>query len=285
MTADGMVWRAGGFFQDPQKAGGFLAALLAFKVVLLVRGRFHVPWLRMLVWCAVLAGVAALFLTVSRAAIMSFLLVSTLALVAANRWPGAIKVMGVFALVLLGVSLVLVPQLWISVLPGSFANRLGNSHEELMIRVDIWMDTWDMFKNHPVTGIGFSGFQQYLLDTRPMVTNYYGIGVAEGVPYIPNQPESGYFKILYEGGILGTLAVLVLIGATLRRAFVGIASAHVSADERSQVIAALAGLAAFAITFATLFTTVDPRMLALFAILLAVVWQPSVPQSSPARRS
>jgi O-antigen ligase len=170
-----------------------------------------------------------------------------------------------------------------AVLPGSFATRLGSVHEELMIRVGIWMDTWDMFANHPLTGIGFGGFQQYLLDTRPMVTNYYGIGVAEGVPYIPAQPESGYFKILYEGGIMASLAALVLIGATVRRGIASVASRHVGADERSQVIAALAGLATFAITFSTLFNTSDPRMLALFAILLAVAWQPSVQSSNPAR--
>jgi O-antigen ligase len=212
------------------------------------------------------------------------MLVSVVALVAANRWPAVLKLMGLLAVALLGASLVAVPELWMALLPSSFATRLGNSHEELMIRVGIWMDTWDMFANHPVTGIGFGGFQQYLLDTRPMVTNYYGIGVAEGVPYIPNQPESGYFKILYEGGILGSLAVMVLIGATLRRGIAAIASRQVGADERSQVIAALAGLAAFAITFVTLFNTVDPRMLALFTILLAVAWQPSVQRSSPAAR-
>lgn len=284
MTAEGVIWRAGGFFQDPQKAGGFLAALLTFLLVLLLRGRFHQSWLRMLVACAIVAGAGALFLTVSRAAIMSFLLVSVLALVAANRWPALLKMTGILALVVLGVSLALLPDLWMGLLPSSFATRLGSSHEELMIRVSIWMDTWDMFANHPVTGIGFGGFQQYLLDTRPMVTNYYGIGVAEGVPYIPSQPESGYFKILYEGGILGSLAVLVLIGATLRRGIATIANRHTSADERSQVIAGLAGLSAFAITFATLFNTVDPRVLALFAILLAVAWQPSVRQSNPAAR-
>jgi O-antigen ligase len=284
MTAEGVIWRAGGFFQDPQKAGGFLAALLTFLLVLLLRGRFHQSWLRMLVACAILAGAGALFLTVSRAAILSFLLVSVVALVAANRWPALLKVTGILVFAVLGVSLALMPDVWMGLLPSSFATRLGSLHEELMIRVGIWMDTWDMFANHPVTGIGFGGFQQYLLDTRPMVTNYYGIGVAEGVPYIPNQPESGYFKILYEGGILGSLAVLILIAATLRRGIAAIASSQVGADERSQVIAAMAGLAAFAITFATLFNTVDPRMLALFAILLAVVWQPSVRQSSPAAR-
>lgn len=284
MTSEGVIWRAGGFFQDPQKAGGFLAALLAFLLVLLVRGRFHGQWLRALTACAIVGGAGALFLTVSRAAIMSFLLVSVVALVAANRWPAMLKLTGVLVLAALGVSLAVVPELWMGLLPSSFATRLGSSHEELMIRVAIWMDTWDMFANHPVAGIGFGGFQQYLLDTRPMVTNYYGIGVAEGVPYIPSQPESGYFKILYEGGILGSLAVLVLIGATLRRGIAAIADQGVGADERSQVIAALAGLAAFAITFATLFNTVDPRVLALFAILLAVVWQPSVRQSNPAAR-
>ena len=102
-------------------------------------------------------------------------------------------------------------------------------------------------------------------------------GEAAGVSYVPDQPESGYLKILYEGGILGTLATLLIIGASLRRAVAALASRSTGLDQRSEVIAALAGLAAFASTFTTLFTATDPRLLALLAILLAVVWRSSLP--------
>lgn len=285
MPDGSVLWRAGGFFQDPQKAAGFLAALLAFMLVLLVRGRFRARWLRLLVTSAVLAGTAALFLTVSRAAILSFAFVSTVALVATNRWPGALKVTVFLAFALLVASMVTAPELWMAALPSSIAARFGDSHEELMIRIGIWLDTWDMFARHPFTGIGFGGFEQYLLDTRPGVTNYYGIGEAEGVPYIPTQPESGYFKILYEGGIVGSLAALVFIGATLARSVSTITSREAGINERTQVIAALAGMLAFAISFATLFNTADPRVLAMLLILLAVAWQPSLQRQDQARHS
>lgn len=279
------IWRAGGFFQDPQKAGGFLAILLTFLLVLVLRGRIRGTWPRVLVWGAILVGVPALFLTVSRAAIGSFMVVSILVLAAANRWPVALKLAGFIGLGLLAGSLVVAPEFWASLLPGPLAERVMRSQAEFLLRVEIWLDTWDMFADHPVTGIGFGGFQQYLLDTRPGVFDYYGIGEQTGVAYVPDQPESGYFKILYEGGILGSLAALLLAGASLRRAGAALFGRLTSADTRSEVMAAIAGLTVFASTFATLFTTVDPRMLAVFAILLAVLWRPSTPSLYPTARS
>jgi O-antigen ligase len=271
------VWRAGGFFHDGQKAGAFLATLLTFLLVLAVRGRFRETWLKLLVWSTIIAGVPALFVTVSRAAILTFLAVSVLALVATNRWPLALKLGGFFALLLLTASVAVAPDFWMALLPGTLAARVEGLNEDWLYRIEIWFDTWEMFANHPLTGIGPGGFQQYLLDTRPGVFDFYGAGEAAGVSYVPDQPESGYLKILYEGGILGTLATLLIIGASLRRAVAALASSSTGLDQRSEVIAALAGLAAFASTFTTLFTATDPRLLALLAILLAVVWRSSLP--------
>jgi hypothetical protein len=48
-------------------------------------------------------------------------------------------------------------------------------------------------------------------------------------------------------------------------------------------MAGLAALAVFAGAFVTLFTTGDPRLLALLAILLALIWRPSLPPAPSAR--
>jgi O-antigen ligase len=280
-TAGEYIWRAGGFFQDPQRAGAFLASLLIFLLVLGVRGRFKGPSLRLLLWASIAIAMAALFLTVSRAAILTFLLVGVVSLVAMNRWPLFLKLGGVAGLLLLVVGMIVAPDFWLGLLPATLADRVAASQEEMQGRVDIWINTWEMFAGQPVTGIGIGGFAQYLIDTRPGTTDYFGIYESTGMSYIPDQPESGYLKILYESGILGSVATLVLMGATLRRAIRTLTGAD--ADARTEVVAALASLAVFAGTFVTLFTASDPRLLALFAILLAVIWRSSVPPIHPQR--
>lgn len=260
------IRRASGFFQDGQKAGAFLATLLAFLLVLAARRRFHDTGMRLLLWGAILIGTPALFLTVSRAAILALLVVSALVLLIASRWHAAIKFSG--ALVLLALS-----QLWPLLVPAALAERLAESDDDLQTRVAIWFDTWEMFADQPLQGIGFGGFQRYLLETRPGVLNYYGIGLESGTSYVPDQSESGYFTVLYETGLLGSAALLLLVGASLQRAFAGITRRGAAPAQRTELLAALAGLAVLAITFTTLFTTSDPRVLALFLLLLAVIWR------------
>jgi len=105
----------------------------------------------------------------------------------------------------------------------------------------------------------------------------YGLGEAEGVVYIPDQPESGYLKILYEGGIAGSLAALLVAGDALRRAItVVVAGSNVNPDVRTEGIAALAGLMTFAVTFVTLFTVSDGRIAGILAFFLAVIWHRSL---------
>jgi O-antigen ligase len=204
--------------------------------------------------------------------------------VAVNRWPAVLKLIVGVPLLLLAASLAFAPVQWTELLPAPLAGRLAKSSVELQSRKDIWFDTWDMFANQPLTGIGFGNFQRYLLDTRPGQFSYYGIGADNGVGYVPDQPESGWFKILYETGLLGSIAALLLLGDTLRRAVGGIIRAGDSAA-RTELVAALAGLVTFGITFTTLFTTGDRRLLALFAVLLAVIWHASSPPAAAGRRT
>jgi O-antigen ligase len=143
-----------------------------------------------------------------------------------------------------------------------------------------------MFADHPLTGIGMGSFRTYLLETRPGVVNYYGIGQATGAMYVPDQPENGYLKILYEGGIVGSIAVLIFVGASVRRALQLIWRSDRDSHARTETIAALAGMTTFAITFVTLFTWTDARMSALFTILISVVWWRSIELSrAPVRDS
>ena len=268
------VFRAGGFFQDPQRCGTFFAVLITFLLVVAVRGRLKEPGLRALVWLTIAAGLAALFMTISRSAILSCLLMSAVALFAFNAWSWHLKA-AIAATVIVLATVVSQTSFdtWVGLLPITAQTRLLQIPEGLETRVDIWFDTWDMFEKHPATGIGLGSFRPYLLQTRPGVTDYYGIGAASGVGYIPDQPESGWFKILYEGGVVGTLAALLVAGDAIRRALRGAAGAI--ADAKTECIAAFAALLTFAVTFTTLWTVGDPRIAGLLAFMFAVIWSRS----------
>lgn len=266
------IYRAGGFFQDPQRAGAYLACMITFLLLLSVRGRFDGVKMRFLVWAAIAVSLGALVTTISRSAILACLAVSAMTLFLFNKWNAAAKLLIMGSVIAVVLALALVPlETWLNTLPTTVLERFLYLREETDHRLTIWFDTWDMFADHPITGIGLASFQPYLIETRPGVFNYYDIGTAKGVSYIPDQPESGFLKILYEGGVLGSLAALVVVGDAIRRAMTVLAGDKASADARTELIAALAALATFGATFVTLYTPSDGRIAALFAFLLAVI--------------
>jgi O-antigen ligase len=273
------IYRAGGFFQDPQRAGDYLACMITFLLLLNVRGRFSGMKLRFLVWLAIAVSFGALVTTISRTAILACVSVSAITLFLFNKWNATAKLLIVGSLLVAAMSVTLIPvETRLNVLPSTVRDRFMYMHEELDDRLMIWFDTWDMFSDHPVTGIGIASFRPYLIETRPGVVNYYDIGRAEGIAYIPDQPESGYLKILYEGGIVGSLAALIVIIDVVRRALAVIARNAASPDARTEMIAALAALVSFGVTFITLYTLSDERLAVVFAIFLAVILRRSLQQ-------
>lgn len=278
------IYRPGGFFHDPQAAGAFIGTLVTFLLVLTLRGRFRGGRAGPFVWLAILAGLAALALTLSRGAIVACLAVSALALFMFNTWSAHIKaaMAGVLIIVVL-LAAQSSPDVLLDQLPTSLRARFLQSGEEAQQRLTVWFDTWDMFAKQPVTGIGPSSFRPYLLATRPGVVNYYGIGSLTNAGYVPDQPESGYLKILYEGGVLGSLAALLLIADALRRALAVIGARFADPIARTDCIAALAGLLTLGVTFVTLFNVSEPRIGALFAFLSAVIWHRSLERRAGGR--
>jgi O-antigen ligase len=273
MSESGLtIYRAGGFFQDPQRAGAYLACMITFLLLLAIRGRFTGTMMRFLVWTAIALSLGALVTTISRTAILACLSVSAMTLFLFNKWNAAAKLLVIGSVMVVAMSMALTPvETWLNILPSTVLDRFMTMRAEVDHRLLIWLDTWDMFADHPVTGIGIASFRPYLIETRPGVFNYYDIGTSEGVAYIPDQPESGYLKILYEGGILGSLAALTVVGDAFRRGIAVIVDKKANPDARTELIAALAALVTFGATFITLFTSADTRIAALFAIFLALI--------------
>ena len=292
--ADGtIVTRARGFFGDPQKAAQFMACAGCFLTVLLVRRRFaRQPRLRWLAIMAVLISLVALVLTGSRGALLAMGFGLSAGFLLFNPWSLPVKLMtGLLVGVVATVALQLPLGVYQAVVPRSVAARFAYVDQSAQERVKIWFDTWRMFADQPLQGIGLGSFRSYMAESSSVTRNFYGIGSRSGGDvYIPNQPESGYFKILYEGGLLGSLAALILLGATLARFFVVLHSRTLSADKKSEAIAAMTSLTVFAITFVTLFTISERRIVVLLALMMAFIWAPSLSRpraanSLPAGRS
>jgi O-antigen ligase len=224
--------------------------------------------------------------TISRSAIFACLSVSALALFAFNGWNAAAKLAFMGSMMLVVVLMALVPiEAWQNIVPATTMARFAALSADFESRREIWFDTWNMFADHPLTGIGLNSFRSFLIETRPNVFNYYGMGEAEGVVYIPDQPENGYLKILYEGGIAGSIAVLLVIGDSIRRALTVIASNNADSDARTESIAALAGLVSLGVTFVTCFTMSDGRIMGILAFFLAVIWHRSLQRAHVASKA
>jgi len=268
--------RASGFFQDPQKAAQFFACSFVFLLVLTIRSRFEERALRWLLPLAMVFAFTGIVVAVSRASLLAAVVIGTVSVLLFNRWStvtrlvvAAFLVGGAFAIYLLPAGL------WLSVLPADLAARFSLLASSYTVRSHIWYDTWEMFADHRLTGIGPGSFRPYLLETRPTVKNFYDIGNGTGFEYIPDQPESGYFKIFYEGGLLGSAAALLLAVEAIRR-FLRVAVSRQAADEaRTDVCAAFAAVMVFALSFVTLFIS-DPPNLALLMFLLALIWHRSL---------
>jgi O-antigen ligase len=78
---------------------------------------------------------------------------------------------------------------------------MGNATDETNAhRLGIWRSTWQLFKNHPVTGIGFGGFW------IAVSTVHQGSG-----RLVPQQAHNDYLEILASGGILGALLCVAFV--------------------------------------------------------------------------
>lgn len=267
------IRRGAGFFQDPQKAAQFLGCGLTFLLLLAVRRRFEQVKVRWLLWTSIALAVGGLVATISRSALLASVLVSAIFVLVFGRWSGLTKMAAFMGgLVLLAAAYLLVPgDVWLRIGPSGLAERFSSFQTSIDDRMYLWFLAKDAFTNQPLTGVGLGGFGPYVFETR-MTSFLFTGGQRSPLQYILGQPESGYFKIVYEGGLVGVLAVLVVVVDVIRRA-VGCLKVKLSTyDLRTDVIAAFAGLVVFGISFTTLFTVSDERNLAILVLFLAVIF-------------
>lgn len=272
-----IIYRPGGFFQDPQKAAQFFSCAGVLLLTLGWGQRFSKNKIHFAVWVATVSAFIALFLTLSRSALLAGVISIPFIFFFGVRRGIHIKTLAFIAFLGIMLSILFIPNdILIGMLPEEVKSRFSTIEESLFFRIRIWFDTWKMFADQPITGIGLGGFESYLLAENPSMKNYMGIGNTQAGIFIPGQPESGYFKILYEGGLLGSLATFLLVIAAFRRAFLVLHSPDALPKWKTEVVGSLVSLLVFGLSFTTLFTLSDERNIVILVLPLAIIWARSM---------
>ncbi|MFV0268566.1 MAG: O-antigen ligase family protein, partial [Draconibacterium sp.] len=132
-------------------------------------------------------------------------------------------------------------------------------------RLDIWRDSWKLFSNHAIEGIGPGNYREFSMRVDPSLRAKRAAG-----GYVPGGPESGYLKILYDTGIVGitgfTLFFLGTIIKIINRIIQSSSDSYVGAS-----VSAGFALIVFALNFVTLFTPSDSRICIIFIIMYAIL--------------
>jgi len=264
-----IIRRYSGFFQDPQKAAQFISCLSAFLAVLVSRRVIRGWFASLLSWAAVIVSVPAVLITESRASILVGLPVIVGAPIFFSRLKLAPRIAVSSAAVALILFFVAIYPIHVSC-GGQFVRairaRLERSGYDLSVRIRIWRGSWHIFQKRPIVGIGLGTYQEYLMRENPKLRAFHKQG-----GFVPNMPESGYLKVLYEGGIIGAMGCVGLIGSTVFL-FLGMLRINWNTAVADMAWAALFGLLIFLVTFTTIFTISDPRNAIVPVILLLPIF-------------
>jgi len=236
--------------------------LMVYLTVIWQRRALPRGLVRFLVLASIILAIPALLLTLSRLAIAAgaffcfagfFFLGRRAPAVQAALW---VFVIGIFcvALLLLGGD-----QLF-SLLPPDLQKRFITVDESASVRYGIWAATFKIFLSNPLLGVGLGNYREYLV---------HGAGLSVAASFVPDQPESGYLKVLYEVGALGSVALVWAIWGSIKRIAENLRSPV--PDVRSRAWATAAALGVFLVTFVTLFTTSDARNAFILVLLISLV--------------
>jgi len=268
-----MIQQGSGLFQDPQKAGQFIAVLLAYFSILIARKAVIGKWLKRIVYIAIILSVFGLLLTVSRLAIATGFAVILGAFFFLSKagifyrfFLGSVAIAAVILIVALGSR-----DFIRFVVPAEVAQRFELAESSGKGRFEIWEDTFHIFMDNPVVGIGPGSYQEYLIQSDSAWKRYRDMG---GV--VPIQPESGYLKVLYEIGVVGFLGFLYFFIAAITDVVRQLRFAKTK-EVASYAWAALGGVVIYITTFVTLFTPSDPRN-AILPLLLLLALKTKVKQ-------
>jgi O-antigen ligase len=136
--------------------------------------------------------------------------------------------------------------------------RKDDFNNSLDFRATIWQEAYDIYRAHPLLGIGIGNYKDYV--SRYAQDQYL---VLENEIVFLDQPENGYLKILTEFGAPGFLVVFALILG----AVIGSLRAWVKKQTDGRVLLFIAPVISWLVSFISLYSITDRRNLIVLVCL------------------
>ena len=187
-----VVVRYPSYFQDPQKYSQFLAA--SSFIMLIDTKKSNTRYIVSIITAII--AIICILLAGGRAGLTGWIL-------------------GLILVLLFGVGryrkILLISLVFISSIAIGFSNKFSIFQREALgesynFRMAIWSSAYDIFKEHPILGIGIGNYANYVAVNKP---DQFWIVQNEIVIY--DHPESGYLKLLIEFGLIGFCAISIII--------------------------------------------------------------------------
>ncbi|HEU4929776.1 MAG TPA: O-antigen ligase family protein [Candidatus Krumholzibacteria bacterium] len=197
---EGGIMRFSGLHENPNRAAAILCSALPLGVFAVRHAASR--WVRLAFGVGILLIVAAIFATFSRSVIVAL----TMVLIGVGAYEMRSRRSFIILGAVLALGILLAPRYyWDRVV--SLPDALKDSTRDWSVytRMLALSTAWEMFLNHPITGVGlgnFMGSSAYRLFVRIVVHNTY-------------------LEILVSTGIAGLVAFLTMLGAGVRHAVMG----------------------------------------------------------------
>ena len=205
-------YRVASTFSHPNHLAGFLVIMVPVGIALYRLSRGHGTRIA----CAALVALATLatVITYSRGALLASIALAVVYTRTRRAWPIA------------AVACALVVLLAPATLRDRVAGIGDTSSPEIASRLDLWEAAGEIFEEHPVAGVGLDGFSGAYVDLERSARFHLSVYGR------PVNAHNMYLNTLAEQGLVGVVALAVLLFALFRLAFL----LGRSATERGHVI-------------------------------------------------
>jgi O-antigen ligase len=140
--------------------------------------------------------------------------------------------------------------------------RAKELNADYYFRAALWEEAIGWFSSNPIFGVGIGNYGNY---AATFSSNYY-IDVDKNVIFF-DQPESGYLMILTELGLTGMFTFCLLILTPIYNSIVG----YIKGNKNMPIFFIIAGLIGWMVTFASVYSISDKRILIALITLLALL--------------
>ncbi len=169
---------------------------ICFFLLLFLKGAMPGPisrGRRMFHWTAVASAITMALLPQFRTLVIAMTIVALLELYQNRRINARLTALGVVALIVLAI--VSLPVF----APTFFENRVADP-SNFYARIAQQQQTWELFRDHPVNGVGFANFMQAIQSVS--LTSFHGIDAV-------NSAHNSLASLMAETGVTGTLPFII----------------------------------------------------------------------------